>query len=1524
MLVFLRDWCVQFKQSRVSHALMLVFLVGGTFQGLLAQSATNAIRVNAGGSALVDSQGNSWASDYGFSGGAPWRGSKLLPNYPDGEIYETARTSSKIFSYKFTVPNGNYRIRLRFAEVGTAKPGERLFNVYFNGVRVLERLDIVSRTGAIGIPYDFVASTSINTKIFAIVFEPLAASAVISGIEILPDAGPAASPAPPQTFQLSPSSANLNVGGTVQFSALFGGVNSPTNVNWSLNPQVGSITSDGRYTAPSSLSAAQTVTVTGVSKADASIIQSAVVSLTPVNVTISGGPASVKAGTSGQFSASVTGASNTGVNWSISPAVGSISSTGLYTAPATTTSNQTITVKATSQADLSRSASINVTVVPPGSLSISPNSGTLGTSQSLQFTASSVALASSAVTWSISPVVGSISTSGLYTAPSSISSAQTVTVTATSQADATVRATASISLVPTVQVSLTPTSVTLGEAAQQQFQATVTNSSNQAVNWTLSPSIGTITSAGLYTAPATINPNTTVTLTATSAADPSKTASAVITLTSAVRITLTPSSVSLGATAKQLFTATVTGAPNTSVNWTISPAVGTIGTDGTYTAPTTILNTQTVTVTATSQANNTRQATATVNLTPSVTVSSSPASAILGPGGTQQFSASVGGSTQTGVNWSISPVVGTISSSGLYTAPATLSAEQTVTVKATSQADGTKSANSTVTLRPPVTISMTPGQATLLASATVQFAATVTGTTNTSVSWTLSPAVGSISATGLYTAPSSITAAQLVTVTAISAADTNQKASAQIQLQPNPTITLTPSVLSLSAGGSQQFTAQVSGLTNSSLTWTLTPNVGSISAAGLYSAPATITSGQTITVRAQSVANANVFATASVNLNVSPSLQKTMLPIEVMGRNGTTVSVAMQIPSVPSGALEFRVKTHGVAYATQASVRVNGGAWIALDDTKLPAGSLDLLYGGVGGGYSVLRFAIPLAAGAIIPGSNTFDFRFNQTDGVSSGFRVLSFNVHAASAPLIAESNFAQDDPSQWRAPSSNSTDIQAGKLLYQTGSLTVPTATGAAPIQAKCSNCHTIDGRDLKYFNYSNFAIQSRAVFHGLTSAQGDQIASYIRNLAMENPGRPWDPPYQPGVGVDQAPISKWSAGAGIQAVLESDAEMLPYVAPTVTPADFSPTGDLSLRSTPVAFQLLDWNRWLPRVHPIDAYGSAFNTSKLNNTYLYLRSALAPGDATKYARAKGGFDTWDVDRQEYESGKLPPNGDPAWTNPATASRYYSIVLWQMVKHWELQQEFALDGMSRAVFGSQADDRAWTTNIPFQASPSIRKIPPGSPGVGNGKTETFTYTSFAWYYTQMILNHSNKRQLCTVPVDWGYLYGFFGGMSRLSGPQGMLLLGVLTKGLQISNNGYGPEKGCIFGWMFEVNDPSRLVGVSNYKIWDGMPRSTSAALINAYVGGWWNVFSKFTPQQFYTGGTTSATEQVVAGYGEGNMASRFAFMIPHLRFAGLSPTLANAITDWAAKAWPTYDWNRVRNSTCFILENGMVRCTSDQ
>src|SRR5205085_1083823 len=94
----------------------------------------------------------------------------------------------------------------------------------------------------------------------------------------------------------------------------------------------------------------------------------------------------------------------------------------------------------------------------------------------------------------------------------------------------------------------------------------------------------------------------------------------------------------------------------------------------------------------------------TTTATISVSVTASPTSATVAAGGTQQFTAMVQNTSNAAVTWQVNGMtggnatVGTISSSGLYTAPGVVPNPATVTVTAVSQADATKSASAQVTI----------------------------------------------------------------------------------------------------------------------------------------------------------------------------------------------------------------------------------------------------------------------------------------------------------------------------------------------------------------------------------------------------------------------------------------------------------------------------------------------------------------------------------------------------------------------------------------------------------------------------------------------------------------------------------------------------------------------------------------------------------------------------------------------------------------------------------------------------------
>lgn len=101
-----------------------------------------------------DDEGNVWSGDHYFSGGSVTEfPDQHIGGTRDPELYLTAR--SGVFSYKIPLAQGDYEMRLHFAETtyspeSTLGGGEnsRVFDVRLNGHPLLSQFDIVSDAGA--------------------------------------------------------------------------------------------------------------------------------------------------------------------------------------------------------------------------------------------------------------------------------------------------------------------------------------------------------------------------------------------------------------------------------------------------------------------------------------------------------------------------------------------------------------------------------------------------------------------------------------------------------------------------------------------------------------------------------------------------------------------------------------------------------------------------------------------------------------------------------------------------------------------------------------------------------------------------------------------------------------------------------------------------------------------------------------------------------------------------------------------------------------------------------------------------------------------------------------------------------------------------------------------------------------------------------------------------------------------------------------------------------------------------------
>jgi hypothetical protein len=263
------------------------------------------------------------------------------------------------------------------------------------------------------------------------------------------------------------------------------------------------------------------------------------------------------------------------------------------------------------------------------------------------------------------------------------------------------------------------------------------------------------------------------------------------------------------------FTATVANEIDNDIGWLVDgmpgggSTTGTISDSGIYRSPAMLPSPSVVSITAVSLENRTLSASVNVTLSTTsgvlpVVVSLAPASASLTIGvGQKAFAATVINATDSSVIWQVNgipggnEVVGRVSETGRYLAPATLPESPIVTISAVSVADPAKLGIATVKLaiaNDPTAVTITPTAVTLrIAGGFQEFFAVVSNTPNTGVIWTVndvaggSAETGTISTDGIYTAPSVTPTPATVSVAAVALADPTRSARATVSLTANVT-----------------------------------------------------------------------------------------------------------------------------------------------------------------------------------------------------------------------------------------------------------------------------------------------------------------------------------------------------------------------------------------------------------------------------------------------------------------------------------------------------------------------------------------------------------------------------------------------------------------------------------------------------------------------------------------------------------------------------------------------------------------
>ncbi len=442
--------------------------------------------------------------------------------------------------------------------------------------------------------------------------------------------------------------------------------------------------------------------------------------------------------------------------------------------------------------------------------------------------------------------MGTIADNGggaIYTAPQILPTPAQVTIIATSVADSSAQANATVTIKSDVMVSISPGGAEVAPGLTQIFSASVTGMGHPAtgVAWSVNgvaggnQTVGTIQGSqddtAVYTAPVAPPAPPGVEVTATSEADPSRSATASVLVGCTQANGISPSTVTLGFGAMQIFTATLCVANGSGINWTVNGIPGGNSTVGTitpnsadsalYTAPNNYPQQNPVTIQAISAVDASETASASATITSSIVVSISPTTANVALGQRVTFTPTVQNAGNKGVDWSVNGVadgdvvVGLICVTGSnpctppaqgakgsvdYLAPPVFPNVNPVSVTATSVVDPTKSDTAMTTLQsaPAAGLTIAPPYAFLAPKgqqgSMVQFIVSLNGSITSNVTWSLSspsinqctPSVcGTIDASGNYVAPILTPSPNIVYVTATSV--------------PQPTLTATASV-SLTTG----------------------------------------------------------------------------------------------------------------------------------------------------------------------------------------------------------------------------------------------------------------------------------------------------------------------------------------------------------------------------------------------------------------------------------------------------------------------------------------------------------------------------------------------------------------------------------------------------------------------------------------------------------------------------------------------------------------------------------------------------
>ena len=137
--------------------------------------------VNAGGPKYTDAQGLIYRANTQFTTGHTGTTSAAIAGTTDDRLYQHERWGT--FAYAVPVANGNYLVTLKFAEIDWTQPGQRVFTVLMEGVKVISQLDLVATVGP-NTAYNVTLPVRVTDGQLTLAFRPVVDYATVSAIVV--------------------------------------------------------------------------------------------------------------------------------------------------------------------------------------------------------------------------------------------------------------------------------------------------------------------------------------------------------------------------------------------------------------------------------------------------------------------------------------------------------------------------------------------------------------------------------------------------------------------------------------------------------------------------------------------------------------------------------------------------------------------------------------------------------------------------------------------------------------------------------------------------------------------------------------------------------------------------------------------------------------------------------------------------------------------------------------------------------------------------------------------------------------------------------------------------------------------------------------------------------------------------------------------------------------------------------------------------------------------------------------------